>query len=1119
MTVAQLVAAINATAHTPCYRVLIDGRPVQALEIDIDLGYDTVSAAATLLLPVVPSWLAFRQEVEIRLGYDGHLEAVTFYGLIEDDGRGYFPFGNTIKAVGRLRLTQYDYPSEVSYEDDTDTEIINDLLERAGISAGQRSVDGEDQAFGTVAPVVLQAGQPVWSLINRLNQVTGYACFDCPDGTVRNRRTSGLPAPTVAWAYVQGTNILSISRQRSNANVRNKVIVKGLPLADGTQPSDTRQADSAYVPDPPRYIAFSLQDDLIETDAYAETVGVRLMGEHNRLRDDVELEVPGNPLLIPRQTLSVTAEKVELSAAANYWLKHIHHRFDASGYTSRLSLTGGVGDAGYSTEVDPVAAFSWFVDREFLGGVEYYTVTCDGSGSFDPDGATEDLTFAWENSANADTGTGPTYSTSFTAAEIAAGATITLTVTDADANTDASVQAITGASATTLARSLYVAASARAEATPDGGQTWYTWIPASGTVISTPELAYSNGTEGHSYFGLSDGKLYYTADLLATAPTLVHTFGDAVNCIWINETDYNRVVVGLDDGTIWQTVDAALLASATWAEVGDLTDPVLWVAESPMQWGQIWVCAGRSLYISFDGGGTFSAYATFPSGATARKFANSFMGNFVCASVGTGEQPVRDDADTEHDVPVMAPADEIEDCRAITHHLYDDLVWVCDLAGRFLEKAAADAAFAVVGTVTDDVATAGNVNHMVRDTAAQLVVYLACDGALVKTWDGGRTFAQLRDYTAAGEDGLQVGVGSLRLQVTTGRRVYVVGAGPTFAWTENVFDASPTWTANNTGLGAHGSTDSRLFLDPDSPDSRGYIYVPGVPALYRNDAMREAGSWASVMDATIFAALVEAIKAGSLSLGEPAFGTGGRVVIVYKYINLAETGVGAGALVSNDNGDTWTAVGLGGWSIAYSGYIGARGSAIGLTNNDIVYCCLETGAGASYAVHKSANGGVSFTAGATETTGNSNSRLLRLSKRNNASDLIGTMTCNLAAVSRRTTDGFAATPTTLAVGNVVPCFVSDADVAAGWPANGNDDDLYLSTDDGVSWSVAQTFASDFVKEIDAFNSTVWLLAKTGTNKGAFTCTVATLDAWTDRNGNLLALMANGPVSIKVDPSV
>ncbi len=780
-----LVEAVAALTHTPTVELRLDGRALRAISITVDLGWDSISSKAVLELPAIPSWARFRGVVDVSMGFDG-FTAPVFRGFVEDDGRAHAPLVNTMQAAGFLRTTQYQAYWAATLTG-TDGEVVETLLDSSTMFPF--SIDDGGLELGEVKPLVLTKGQAPWDLINQIDQVTGHKTFDAPTIVMR-RFVSGVPAGTAAFAYVEGENIYSAQRAGTMREVHNRVEVYGLPQPSGT-PGYYYQAFSPLVPIPPAYINFEFRSDLIETTAIANNVARRLIGEMNRATEDIEIEIPGNPLLIPTMTVSLEYPSIGLTAATNYFLKHVTHRFGADGFTTRAVLTGGLGNIGQGgvipspatggtigTQPDgdggdpgpgtgpgsgpppgggtgpstgkPIAQFITRVNRETydVAGTptDMWTVFADASTSVDTDTPPGGLSYAWSNNVNADAGTGQFYATALTAAQMTAGVILTLLVTDGNGDTDIITQIVSQAASTILVRDLYVAAGSRAEATPDGGKTWATWTPGAGTVVSTPEIAGNI-----SYFGLSDGKLYYTTDRLATAPVLAHTFGSQVECVWINEVNANRVTVGLQSGELWQTNDAGSVASSTWTLLYTHSAPVLWIIESFQNQGEIRVATGETIQITFDNGATWTTLITF-SGGTARKSALSFFTNY---GSGTGGNSVQTEAGVQITFPVGGT-----DVRALTHHIREDVLYAADLNGTTLRswaKAEGASAFTAAATM----ASAGQPNHMIRDGANQLTHYLAADEGLFKTFDGFGSIVRLRDYSAGGLVGYQCGYGSI----------------------------------------------------------------------------------------------------------------------------------------------------------------------------------------------------------------------------------------------------------------------------------------------------------------------------------------------------------------------
>ncbi|MHB1131651.1 MAG: hypothetical protein ACYC4L_04615 [Chloroflexota bacterium] len=499
------------------YVCTIDNIPVDLLGADIDHGYDITSASADLRLAAPPSWLNWRQRVEIRVLWDGQY-VPRFVGEIVEDGDEYWPYTETVKAVGKMARTQLNYHSELLYTAQAADFIANDLLEKAGVS--ERDVQGSETVFGVAQDVVLKANTPTATLLDELGQVTDCKAFDRGDGVVAYYQIDGRPAQNAAFTFVEGVHPFRASRPRSILGVKNKVTVLGLPQIWGT-PKAERQAANSNVPNPPEYDSFEFSSDLIETNEYADEVCARKMQQNNRVIDRAEIDALCVPWLRPGMTVALVSAKLRLPGGANYLIRHTRDRLSEAEITTSYSLEGGVGDAGYSTLVPPIPSFTYFVEREgyeVAGVVTYmYTVTADGSASYDPDGDPATLVFAWENSANADVSSERKYSTAFTQAQFEAGATITLLVTDIDANTRATTQTIVAPLGGIQMRRLWVAALGGAEASADAGGVWNTQY---GSFVATPEQAGEDWT----LFGASDGKLYYNADYLLDAPELIKAF-------------------------------------------------------------------------------------------------------------------------------------------------------------------------------------------------------------------------------------------------------------------------------------------------------------------------------------------------------------------------------------------------------------------------------------------------------------------------------------------------------------------------------------------------------------------------------------------------------------------
>lgn len=893
-----LAESITAWQHRPTVQCYIDGSPVKVVRGSYDYGFDSVSGAVSVTLQQLYPWVQFAKELRLYLGWDGFTQQVA-KALLVNKSPSWWPLSNEVRGVGYLHRAQKPYSAEVVYWEQTDTAIVDDLLARSNVP--QRDIQGAGVTLATVKEMVLQDGDSPWSFIEAIDAITGYRTFESPpDGTVRRRQiTLGVPAAGYAFSFEEGVNETSIRRTQTIEQLYNRVRVEGLA---GEDIETTRRSDSPFVD---RDYTYKLSSDWVQTQEICDEAARIIMLEKNRVVDVLEITTPGDPRVQPGMTVRVKNPSIGITSWTNYWVRHVHGAFDGKSYWLTLTVEGGTGEGGYVEPRPPVAVFAYTVTKEKfeVGGTPtvMYTVMCDASESWDPDSDPATLSFAWSNNKNGDTGTAIKYATGFTEADMAAATkpTITLTVTDPDGKTDALTMEIDAAVESVTLRELYVAASGQAEATPDGGVTWNTNAIS---AVSTPEIA----AEGLSYFGCTGGELYSTEDYLATTPTLVHTFGATVNCVWINEMDANRVVVGLDNGEIWATADASKGVAATWTKLYTFASAVNWIAESPYQQGQYWACVDEAVWLTFD------SYATAPiwhfgwvTGDTAHKIALSPFANYGCGTVASGSPVKRSDG-------VEITGLSGTDCRAICHHIRDDILYAAELSGsdaKVYQKPAGSTEFELLATI----AGAGQPYAMIRDGDHEMILYLACAEGLYKAFDGGSHWWRVRDYSAVGLDGLQVGYGSAPITPpVVGVVLFALGktgSVPKFAFCEDYGAASPTWIENSTGLPATG-TIHELVLDPFHARDAAIVRID--ENLYRNTAIRTGGSWEKVLDEAIVAAARGKSASGWNITG---FESRGVVTSIASegFISVAGGCVNDNFLLlhSHDLGDTWHCLDVG----------------------------------------------------------------------------------------------------------------------------------------------------------------------------------------------------------------
>lgn len=772
-----LVDSIASYDHRPRATVRIGGRRFYPLSIEVDHGFDVGTSQARIELSSEEAerlGTDFGNLVEINLGYDAE-EVPAFRGFLEDDDPAYWPHGNVVAASGWMRRTRYEYPSEVTYENMMDDAIIVDLLERVGIFS--HSIEGRGLTLGTVEPVVLKEGDEPLELIKRIDEATDYITFDSPDGTVRRRPNSGLPTASPAWTYVQGVNIFDVGAPRTTRDMRNKVVVTGLPQGDFT-PSGTQQADNSYIPNPPQYVTDKYANDLFETDEACADKAARRLRRVNRIRREIIEEMAGNPLLYAGQTLGIQAEKVQLYTLQPYLVKHVTHNWRVAEFITRVAMEGGDADAGYpvtdlpdgGTPPEPsielvVTAEAW----EVAGTpTRFYTATGNGRGSYHPNREPGHIDFAWSNNKNADVSTTDLYSTFFTEAELAT-AEITLEVTDSD-NSNLSKSLTVPVQAETvpiITKAMAVALDDILSISEDGGLTWTDFeAPFAGA----PERRYTivaelnrrgvfwAGAIGSSSLGTVAHWLV-AIDLGASSSqdTPVFNFGAAagkeITAIWVHERDDDRIIVGLQNGEVWATSNASAMQSAVWQLLTTLPARVEWLIESFDGWGQIRASAGESVYITYDSFAHYSELVDF-AGGTAYRQALSPFGNYASGDLSP------DAVVTEAGDAITLPGTPGLPILGLTHHIRRDILFAGDQDGQTYRKEEGATSFTAVGALS----SGSPINHMLRDGDNPGALYLAADDGIYKSPNGADDWYKMLSWdggTFPDRQGLRIGYSEL----------------------------------------------------------------------------------------------------------------------------------------------------------------------------------------------------------------------------------------------------------------------------------------------------------------------------------------------------------------------
>jgi hypothetical protein len=564
----------ETNAKTASYVVRVAGVSYVVESLSYNFAMGEVPMASFEIVNPLPSLIVYSAPVEIYAGYNGLLQLV-FTGQVETPTPG--ARTTSVECSGLSRLLRVPYKRLVRVINGQDANVIvAGMLDDAGVI--NYVVDLEAWVVGAIVTTTLEF-QSWDNAINKVAMVDGSPWYELPTGQIRVELRDPWPSPSFFRQYysgdlrslsesereqyiagtlpltaIQPANIVNADSQprvrdgvRQTtllSNVRNQVYVLGAVLditgPDGETTSTRIEAQAVNTGVPwiqgGRLQDWTFDNELIDTQAKANTVAARKFTYVSRLDQRVALSVDGDPEIQLGMTVNVE-DPAYTGITGNWFVYGYQGRMDASGYVTQFDLRGGV-NAGITPLLAPVADFIMANEFTQFSKIKQVTpsttgailVTFDGRSSFDPDGTI--VSWAWADDQG-NTGSGPIIQ--FAYDEALGSIDMTLTVTDNDGLTDSITKTLniaTSAQSCGDAGSciIFAAIKTHMSVSEDGGASWTdiskAAAAATGDFISVatssqsafagPHSAWSGEPTLVALFGTSAGEFYRTDDFLGS---------------------------------------------------------------------------------------------------------------------------------------------------------------------------------------------------------------------------------------------------------------------------------------------------------------------------------------------------------------------------------------------------------------------------------------------------------------------------------------------------------------------------------------------------------------------------------------------------------------------------
>ena len=301
----------------------------------ISVSDSHVAPTATAIVTAVNTSLNIGNSATIVLGYDGDtFTALTGYVKQIEVKEPEMFYTITIANV-MIRAVDFFIASSTptnpfKRQNISAEHLVRDIMALAGLT--DFASDATGFTFAISSPVEVNL-TPAYDYGHFIADIIAYNLYADNDGTVQFRNRRPYPVGGDASVYtVTDEDILEITYDRSDRDIRNKVIVYGSGSI-----SATASAVSPYLPSGYYRTVVVAAPGVIDTQSMATQAASYNLALLNRLTQKINVTIVGKTGLQARQCVTLNLPAIGITSQKCY-IYSIEHSWGKQGYTTSMEL-------------------------------------------------------------------------------------------------------------------------------------------------------------------------------------------------------------------------------------------------------------------------------------------------------------------------------------------------------------------------------------------------------------------------------------------------------------------------------------------------------------------------------------------------------------------------------------------------------------------------------------------------------------------------------------------------------------------------------------------------------------------------------------------------------------